>query len=70
MVEVETHPDRRCQFSQALFGRVTEVFRPCISSDSHHPNPTQMERIYRAFLFLDFLPEGMDDLLFPIFFLL
>jgi len=25
--------------------------QPYISSDSHHPNPTQTERIYRAFLF-------------------
>jgi hypothetical protein len=24
---------------------------PYIFSDSHHPNPTQTERIYRAFLF-------------------
>jgi hypothetical protein len=31
--------------------KLVQIFWPYISSDSHHPNPTQMERIYRAFLF-------------------
>jgi len=31
--------------------------------DSHHPNPTQMERVYRAFLFQEF-PSVENDV-FP-----
>ncbi len=34
-------------------------FQPYIFSDSHHPNPTNLERIYRAF----FLPVSTFSLI-------
>jgi hypothetical protein len=60
MVKVEDYEHRRFCVPHPLFRKIIIVFGPYISSDSHHPNPTQMERIYRAFLFQEF-PSVEDD---------